>query len=105
MPSWFVASITVLPGATCSARPSISILICAIVGSGVGGHEAPLVVDVILEFVAIMLDERADRHCCGVAERADRASLDVVGNRIQQIEILVASFAVLDAIDHAPQPA
>src|SRR5512141_1636842 len=105
MPSWFAASITVLPGATCVALPSISMLSCAIGGSHVRGHEAPLVIDVILEFVAVVLDERANRHCGGIAERADRAALDIVRNRVQQVEIFVAALAVLDPVDHAPQPA
>src|SRR4051794_17675238 len=107
MPSWFVASITVLPAGTCSAWPSTSILSCAIVvrpSSGIRGHEAPLVVDVILEFVAIVLDERAHRHRRRVAQRADRPALDVVGERVQEVEVLVAALAVLDPVENAPEP-
>src|SRR5262245_10252233 len=102
MPSLCAASITVLPGGTCTGLPSISMFSIALLH--VGRHHALLVVDVVLEFVAEMLDEALHRQRRGLAERADRAPGDVVRDRRQQIEILVASLAVLDAVDHAPQP-
>src|SRR5215470_16067909 len=104
MSSAFAASITVLPGATCTFRPSISRLSIGR-ASDIVRHQAFLVIDVVLELVAEVVDEALHRKRRGVAERADRATGDVVGNRHQQVEILVAALALLDAIDDAPQPA
>src|SRR3990172_4857283 len=131
MPAWWAACITVLPSATSSFLPSISIsninsvspathdapLACDS-GRGVGGegsqrfhlsnvvsNQALLMVDVILELVAKMVDERAHRHCRRVTQRADGASLDVVGNVVQEIEVFRLAAARLDAVDHAIQPA
>src|SRR5215468_8113885 len=103
MSSAFAASITVLPGATSTFLPSISRFSIG-QASDVIRHQASLVIDVVLEFVAEVVDEALDRQRCGVAQRTDRASGDVVGNRDQQIEVFVTALAVLDAVDDAPQP-
>src|SRR4029450_9708480 len=95
---------TVLPLLTCTGLPSTSRFTIAICGSHVVRHQASLVVDVILELVAKVLDEAFHRQRRGVAERADRAPGDVVRHRHQYVEVLVPPLAVLDAIDHAPQP-
>src|SRR5581483_5109938 len=115
MPSAFAASITVAPFCTSVSRPSIVTL-----GMGSGGpalregrrgrvarlaHLATLVIDVVLELVAEMQDEALHRQRRGVAERADRSAGDVVGDVRQHVEVLVAAFAVLDAVDHAVEPA
>src|SRR6185437_16970885 len=103
MPSLFAASITVPPCGTCTARPSTSML--SSLASDILRHEAVLVLDVVLEFGAEVLDEALHRQCGGVAERADRAAKDVVGDRRQDVQILGAARAVLDPVDHPPQPA
>src|SRR5215470_13103541 len=104
MSSLCAASITVLPPGTCTWRPSISRLTVVLIGSDVVRHEAALVVDVVLELVAEVLDEALHRQRRGVAERADRAAGDVVRDRQQQVEVFVAPLAMLDAVDDAPQP-
>src|SRR6185312_2730322 len=132
MPSLFAASITVLPCGTCTARPSTSMLSigrelptlaafaaalppagaglapwdgpAALVFSDIGRHDALLVRDVMLELGAEVLDEAFDRQRGGIAERADRAPLDVVGDVRKKIEILGAAVAVLDPVDHPPEP-
>ena len=48
--------------------------------SHVGRNKATFVLYVMRELVAIILDECAHRHRRGVAERANRAPLDVVGH-------------------------
>src|SRR5690242_366164 len=101
MPSLFAASITVLPCGTCTARPSTSMF--SIFVSDIRGDETLLVLDVVLELAAEMLDEALHGQRRGIAERADRAALDVVGNVGQQIEILGPAVAVLDAVHHPPQ--
>jgi len=63
------------------------------------------VFDVMLKLIAEMLDERAYRHGRSVTEGADRAALDIVGDVVQQREIFRFPAAVLDAIDHAVEPA
>src|SRR5690242_21104829 len=133
MPSLFAASSTVLPCGTCTARPSTSMLSnlgndpptlaavaaalppagaefapwggAAVLMSDIRRHEALLVRDVVLELAAEMLDEALHRQRGSVAERADRAPLDVVGDVRQHVEVLGPAVAVLDAIDHAPHPA
>src|SRR5882724_440041 len=114
MPRPFAASITVAPFLTSVSLPSMVSL-----GTSGGlslakrrrgriprlGHHAALVVDVVLEFAAEMLDEALHRQRGGVAERADGASGDVVGDVDQQIEVLALSLAVLDPVDHAVEPA
>ena len=64
-----------------------------------------LVLDVVFKFFAIILDEGANRHRRGIAQCANRATLDIVGNRIQHVQIINPAMAVLDAMDHAVQPA
>src|SRR5438105_4462587 len=104
MSSFCAASITVAPFSTCTGRPSTS-RFSIDRPSHVIRDEALPVVDVILEFVAEMLDEALHRQRCGIAERADGASGDVVRDRNQRVEILGLPLAVLDPIDHAPEPA
>src|SRR5207247_2359259 len=72
--------------------------------SNVVGNETALVIDVVLELVAEMLDEALHRQRRGVAERADGSSRDVVRDRCQQLEIAVTALAVLDAVQTPPQP-
>ena len=42
-----------------------------------------LVIDVILELIAIVLHKRAHRHGCRVTERTNRAALNSVADNIQ----------------------
>src|SRR4029078_8126174 len=105
MPSLFAASSTVLPCGTCTARPSTSMLSnCAVIALYVVRHEAALVLDVMRELAAEVLDEALHRQLGGIAERADRAALDVVGNGREHVEVLKPSRAVLDAAHRAQQP-
>src|SRR5947207_1901527 len=98
-----------LPSATSTFLPSSSISII-VVSSGsdllrraadLGG----LVLDEVDELVAEVLDHRAHRHRRCVAERADGAALDVVGDGVQQFDVFHPALALRDAVDHAPQPA
>src|SRR3990167_3230772 len=84
--------------------PSISISTIGVSRSDVGRDHAGLVFDVVHELIAVVLDERAHRHGGGITQRTDRAALDVVGHRVQQVDVFGAALATLDAIDHAPQP-
>src|SRR5690242_868392 len=102
MPSLFAASITVAPFCTSTFLPSISMVSMLLSSLHVRCDQTLSVVDVVLELVAEMLDEALDRERRGIAERADGATGDVVGDRSQQIEVLVATLSVLDAIHHAP---
>ena len=53
--------------------------------------------DVVHEFVPVVLEEALHRQRRGVAQRADRAARDVVGHRVQRVEVFIAPLAVLDA--------
>src|SRR5581483_4910517 len=99
MPSLFAASITMLFSGTSTGLPSISRWIMRSL------DQAFPVLDVMPEFVVEMLDEGAYRHRRGVAQRADGAALDVVRHRIERVQIVGPALAVLDAMDHAIQPA
>src|SRR5512143_1398569 len=120
MPSLFAASMTVLPCGTCTARPSTSmfsnaagaLIRCAAPKpapsrsrSQVLRHEAFLVLDVVRELAAEMLDEALHGHRGRIAERADRAAHDVVGDVRQHVEVLGSPGALLDPVHHPPQPA
>src|SRR5262245_31163125 len=94
----------VAPSGTSICLPSSSI------SRGMGAlqvirHAALLVLDVVDELVAEVLDEALHRQRGGVAERADRASRDVVRDVVEQIQVLHAALAVLDAVDHPVEPA
>src|SRR6266702_6382348 len=73
---------------------------------GISGnrHHAALVVDVILEFAAEVLDEALHRQRRRIAQRADGAPGDVVGDVREKVEIFISSFAVLDPVHHPVQP-
>src|SRR3979490_2810516 len=90
----------VLLSGTSTGRPSISR--CAI---SLISYQALLVVDVVLELFAEMLDEALHRQRRGVAQRADGAAGDVVGHRVQRFQILGPALSMLDAMDHPVQPA
>src|SRR2546421_10315947 len=102
MSSLCAASITVLPLATATALPSTSRF--NILVSDIGRDQTLLVIDVVLELVAKMLDEALDRQRGGVSQRAYGAAGDVVGHGDQQVEVFVPALPVLDAVDYAPQP-
>src|ERR1700687_2381840 len=102
MPSLCATPITVQPWATATAVPSTSRF--NILVSDIAGNQTLLVIDVILELVAKMLDEALDRQRGGVAQRAYGAAGDVVGHGDQQVEVFVPALPVLDAVHHAPQP-
>src|SRR5258708_2799290 len=106
MPRPFAASITVAPFLTSVSLPSIVSLgmkcpLCRLPlgDAGRGGisgnrHHAALVVDVILEFTAKVLDEALHRQRRCVAQRADGAPGDVVGDVREEVEILGSSHPV-----------
>src|SRR5436190_872666 len=105
MSSLWAASITVLPPGTWTGLPSTSRLIVVIGASDVVRDEALLMLDVVQELVAKVLDEALHRQRGGVAQGTDGAPGDIVRYRHEHIEILVPALAVLDAVDHPPQPA
>src|SRR3972149_6962139 len=117
MPRALAASITVAPLCTSICLPSISTFGMSFSGRLPGGdagsgeiaaglaHHAALVFDVILEFVAEVLDETFHRHRRRIPEGADGAPGDVVGHVAEQIQVLLPPLAVFDAVDHAVHPA
>ena len=48
---------------------------------------AQVVLDVVRELVAEVLEHALHRHRRGIAERADGAALDVVGHRVEQRQV------------------
>src|SRR5260221_6847942 len=116
MPRPLSASITVAPSVTSVSLPSIVSLgmrgpLCRLPledarSGGISGdrHHAALVVDVMLEFAAEVLDKALHRQRRSVAQRADGAPGDVVGDVREEVEILVSPLAVLDPVHHPVQP-
>src|SRR5712671_2952380 len=104
MPSLFAASITVPPFRTCTAWPSISRFNMRNKRLFVRRDDARLVIDVMLKLGPEMLDEALDRQRCGVAERTNRSTLNVIRNGGQHVEIFLTSFTVLDPVHHSPKP-
>src|SRR5690606_22162116 len=66
---------------------------------------ASAVIDHVLEFVPEVLQEALHRPRGGVAERADRVSLDLVRDVDQHVEIRASAFTVDDSAQHAVHPA
>src|SRR2546430_10281427 len=82
MSSLCAASSTVLPLATATAWPSTSRF--NILVSDIAGNQTLLVIDVVLEFIAKMLNEALDRQRGGVSQRAYGAAGDVSDTEISK---------------------
>src|SRR5262245_59433695 len=104
MPAWLAASMMVAPSATSICFPSM-LISRGMVALDVVGDEALLVLDVMHELAAEMLDEALHRQRRGVAQRADGAPGDVVGDILEQRQVLHAALPVLDPVHHAVEPA
>ena len=61
--------------------------------------------DMVNKFFAEMLEHALHRHGGRIAQGANGAAQNIAGHGIQQIQIRCLTFAALNAIDHAPQPA
>src|SRR5690606_39542464 len=112
MPRRLAACISMLPSGTSIFLPSTSTSTIACLAfrlpclpSDVRRHDAGLVFDVVRELVAIVLEEGAHRHRRGIPQGADGASLDVVGEPVELVQVLRAALAVLDPVDDAVEPA
>src|SRR5438034_10375893 len=68
-------------------------------------NQAPLVLDVMHELVAKVLEEALHRQRRRVAQGADRAARDVVGDVVEERQVVHAALAVLDAVDDSIEPA
>src|SRR5680860_37350 len=69
------------------------------------GDNAATVLDVMLEFMAEMLDEAAHRHRRRVAQRADRAALDFARHVHQLGQVRGFALPPHYACEHAVKPA
>src|SRR5262245_56491683 len=108
MPAASAACMTMLPSATPTFLPSSSISTMGTSASGSrefgarGGalrtrtHHAALVRDVVGELVTEVFDHAAHRHGGRVAERADGAAHDVLGHRIEQLQVVGPALPMLD---------
>src|SRR5216683_7879038 len=63
-----------------------------------------LLLDVMHVFAAEFLDRRDDRADGSVAKSTERLAADVVGHVEEQIGILLAAFATLDAVEDRLHP-
>src|ERR1044071_7746915 len=68
-------------------------------------YQTALMFDVVHKLVAEMLDEAFHRQRRGVAEGADRAAGDVVGDVVEERQVLHAAAALLDAMHDPVEPA
>ena len=68
------------------------------------GHQTGLVLDVILELAAEMLEETLDRQGRRIAEGTDGATHDVAQHAVQQVQVFRLAQSVLDAMDHLVHP-
>ena len=91
-------------GGTCrSGSSAIAYSAAARTGSPCGWAE--YCVDAALDLRAEMRDQALDRPGRGVAERADRVALDLLGNVEQHVDLALVRAALGHAADHAPHPA
>src|SRR4051812_5806357 len=108
VPALSAACITMLPSVTSTFLPSSSIstiYVAFFLRSGLDGRLRDITRDQGLELMAKVLDHGPHRHRGGIAQRANRAALNVVGDRIQQVHVRSLAVAVVDPVDHAPEPA
>src|SRR5580698_6016116 len=73
--------------------------------AGARAHQAAAVVYVVLELVAVMLDEALHRPGGGVAEGTDGMALDLLRDVHQHVQVFLPALAVLDALDDPVHPA
>ena len=67
-------------------------------------HQTFLVFDVVRKFITEMLNHGAHRHGGRVTQCADRASLNVVGEIIEQIQVFQATFSCFDPMNDTVKP-
>src|SRR4249920_1839175 len=107
MPSRLAASMMVELAGTSMGLPSISMFGIEAISSFSSVdrlvHQAALVLDVVFELVAKMLDEAFHRQRGGIAQCTDGASGDVVADGHQRVEVFLGALAVLDPVHHAVQ--
>src|SRR5580698_1149725 len=73
--------------------------------AGARAHQAAAVVYVVLELVAVMLDEALHRPSGGIAEGADGVAFDLLRDVHQHVQVFLPALAVLDALDDPVHPA
>src|SRR3569623_1259442 len=117
MPTSSAASMIMAPLFALIGMPSISMLTIALFDpvccgahcwparSVTAADQALAMIDVILELVAKMLDETRHRHGGGIAARAASAAHAAARYVGAHVEIALPALAVLDAVNHARQPA
>src|SRR5215469_3570362 len=107
VPAFSAACMTMLPSVTSTFLPSSSIsTICVVffLRSGLGGSLRNVARDQGFELVAEVLDHGAHRHGGCIAQCANGATLDVVGDRVQQIHVGRLAATGMDAVHDAPKP-
>src|SRR5262245_64278721 len=92
------------------ATPSISTLTSSSLIGSRGAvrcrlHDAAAVFDVVLELVPEVFHEALHRPGGGIAQRADRVSLDLVGDVDQHVDVGLAALTCQDPLDGAVEPA
>src|SRR5438309_946974 len=102
MPRRSAARMTVTPSSTWTLRPSIS---SVGTGGGLRAEGAAAERGVLLELGAVLGDEGARRHGGGLGEGADGGAHHVAGDVEQQIDVAGRGRALLEADQHAVQPA
>src|SRR5690554_286509 len=96
---------TMLPSGTSTLLPSMVISTIACPDLQIFRHHAALVLDVVCELVAEMLDEATHWHGCRVAQGTNGAAHDVGSDRVKHLKVLGSALAVFNTMDHAIQPA
>src|SRR5918996_950330 len=67
-------------------------------------QRASLFRNVRVKLVSVLFDKRGGRHCRRVAERANRIAHDVTADVENQIEVVLFSITVLDAVKNLFHP-
>src|SRR5512134_2006728 len=100
----FLRALTGTPSTSMLTSSSLMVLF----GSGRGlarCDDAVAVLDVVLELVPEMTDEALHGPRRGVAQRADRVALDLVGDVDQHVDVGLAPLAGQDPPQRAIEPA
>src|SRR5690348_15757002 len=98
-------ALTGLPSSSMLTRSSAILSLrsgCA--AAGTGAHEAAAIVDVVLEFLTVVLDEALYRPSGGVAESTDGVPFDLLRYIHQHVQVLLTALTLLDALDDPVHP-
>src|SRR4029078_2402664 len=106
MPTSRAASTRFVPSGTSTVRSSIVTLgtVCSITEIAPLGERTAATVDVLVDLLLEVLDQRLHGPDRRVPQRAERVAADVLADREEELRVAVAPLAVLEAPQQQLEP-